>query len=79
MFDIVGYYFILFFHSSSQVMIGLVEIRLVNSKALLLQENKIVLLKNIHVPWEKKPPPLFPGLITRSNVLSTLSRSFCGT
>lgn len=55
MFDIVGYYFILFFHSSSQVMIGLVEIRLVNSKALLLQENKIVLLKNIHVPWEKNP------------------------
>lgn len=54
MFDTVGYYFILFFHSLSQVMIALVEIGLSNSKALLLQENKIVLLKNIHVPQEKK-------------------------
>lgn len=79
MFDTVGYYFILFFHSSSQVMIGLVEIRLFHSKPLLLQENKTLLLKNIHVPQEKKTPPLFPGLITWSNVLSILSCSFCGT
>lgn len=55
MYDTVGYYLILFFHSSSQVMIGLVEIRLFNCKALLLQENKIVLLKNIHVPQKKNP------------------------
>lgn len=54
MFDTVGYYFILLFYSSSQVTIGLVEIKLFNSKALPLQENKIVLLKNIHVPQGKK-------------------------